>query len=296
MSHASEYTTPLSGKPYYRNTGVIKAANQNGELFCVGEISYERFDDQNFQYVVTPYWNQIRYLPVSVFSGLPGFDFDIKKDKYYRVNMTPTFIQMRTPGEAREDLWELLDEVGLDYYDRFEWLLRTDKRCGDDNLSVVRKREVKSLCFDLDGFDFNDLQPGDKVSLSSISDIGRGKKDLGDYVYRLLANGVELYIEEETRWFSQSERMAMLYLLFQMKEHSNKYHAVRQEMGIERAKKEGKYKGRKRITIDPLKLKEVIEQFKIGAITEEEALKSLNVTRSTFYRRMKEIGRSEEEI
>lgn len=56
----------------------------------------------------------------------------------YRVNMMPYFISERTPSEKREDLWELLEEVGLDYYDRFEWLLRTNMRCGTDNLIVER--------------------------------------------------------------------------------------------------------------------------------------------------------------
>ena len=54
------------------------------------------------------------------------------------INMMPYFISERTPSEKREDLWELLEEVGLDYYDRFEWLLRTNMRCGTDNLIVER--------------------------------------------------------------------------------------------------------------------------------------------------------------
>ena len=64
-------------------------------------------------------------LPASVFQGIPGIDMDLRLERYYRVNYIPTFIAERTPSESREDLWELLTSVGLDYYDRFEWLLRT---------------------------------------------------------------------------------------------------------------------------------------------------------------------------
>lgn len=67
-----------------------------------------------------------------------GLDMSMRLERYYRVNMMPYFISERTPSEKREDLWELLEEVGLDYYDRFEWLLRTNMRCGTDNLIVER--------------------------------------------------------------------------------------------------------------------------------------------------------------
>jgi hypothetical protein len=54
------------------------------------------------------------------------------------VNYVPVFITERTPGPSREDLWELLESVGLDYYDRLEWLIRTDLRAAIDNLIVER--------------------------------------------------------------------------------------------------------------------------------------------------------------
>lgn len=41
-------------------------------------------------------------------------------------------------GPSREDLWELMERVGLEYYDRFEWLIRTDLRAAIDNLIVER--------------------------------------------------------------------------------------------------------------------------------------------------------------
>ena len=126
----NEYTLPLQGKPYYRSSGIIYAVDRSGNKYAVGRVDLERFDDQNFQYVFTPEWSVIDTLPSSIFQGIPGLDMSMRLERYYRVNMTPYFISERTPSESREDLWELLEAVGLDYYDRFEWLLRTDMRCG----------------------------------------------------------------------------------------------------------------------------------------------------------------------
>ena len=289
MSLTSEYTTPLQGTPYYRNVGIIKAFDQSGAEYCVGEISHERFDDQNFQYVLSPYWEQIPYLSQQVFSGLPGFDLSVKRDHYYRVNITPAFIQMRTPSESREDLWELLTEVGLDYYDRFEWLLRSQKRCGDDNLIVVRKRENQQFSISTTGLDFNHLYPGDSVSLDYLYDVATSNNEFSKCVYRLLVNGVNIYISKEDRWLTPMERRAMLYLLCNMQTYNENYAKIRQAQGIHRAKEAGKYHGRSRISIDPLLFKEVADRFKAGELSEEEALRTLNLTRSTFYRRLREL-------
>lgn len=132
------YTRPLQGEPYYRNSGIIYAVDRCGNKYSVARVDLERFDDQNFQYVFTPDWDTIDSLPTSIFQGIPGLNMSMRLERYYRVNMTPYFISERTPSEKREDLWELLEEVGLDYYDRFEWLLRTNMRCGTDNLIVER--------------------------------------------------------------------------------------------------------------------------------------------------------------
>ena len=135
----SEYITPLTGKPYYRSVGIIKAYDKYNRNYSVGEIILERFDEQNYQYIIKPYWELIEHIPHNVFQGIPGINMELRKTCYYRVNMIPTFITMRTPSESRENVKELMRSVGLDYYDRFEWLLRSESRCGDDNLYVIRK-------------------------------------------------------------------------------------------------------------------------------------------------------------
>ncbi|MFR1167502.1 MAG: hypothetical protein ACLSDQ_07830 [Adlercreutzia equolifaciens] len=49
----------------------------------------------------------------------------VRKTCYERDNRTPTLIADRAPMANREDLWSLLDECGMDYWDPLEWLVRS---------------------------------------------------------------------------------------------------------------------------------------------------------------------------
>ncbi len=64
--------------------------------------------------------------------------------------------------------------------------------------------------------------------------------------------------------------------------------ARRRREGIERAKKEGRYKGRKPIEIDETLFDAVVERWKRGEITAREAMSRLRLKPNTFYRRIKE--------
>lgn len=86
-------TTPLAGTPSYVNSGIIKAVMKSGEKISVAQIDYQEFDEENFQYVISPYWEIVDGLPASVFQGIPGIDMDLRLEKYYRVNYIPTFIE-----------------------------------------------------------------------------------------------------------------------------------------------------------------------------------------------------------
>jgi len=285
---AAEYTTPIQGKPYYRSEGIIKAIDRKDNQYNVAGIAFERFDDQNFQYVFSPYWGQIENLPSDIFSGIPGIDMSIPKEHYYRVNMTPSFISKRTPSENRADLQDLLSEVGLDYYDRFEWLLRTNKRCGDDNLIVVRKRSKTLTFHHPKEKDINNFQPGDQVVLNKLCDISSNSKTASESVFRLYQSGVSIYIKEDDMTLTFDVCKKNLYSLRHLLEYEKRFRQMRQMEGISQAKSQGKYKGRKKITIDPLLFSDTVERFRRGIITEEQAITTLGISRSTFYRRIKE--------
>ena len=283
----SEYTTSLDGTPYYRSVGIIQVFDKHNFKYNIGEIIFERFDDQNFQYIFKPYWDLIECLPINIFSGIPGINMDVKKDFYYRVNMTPTFISMRTPSENREDVNELMASVGLDYYDRFEWLLRTNMVCGDDNFIVIRKKDVP-LRIENGNLLNQNFSPEDEIVLDNLSDIKTENTLIINEMFKLLQSGVQIYIKNEDRYLPMTERKIMLYLLRNMRKRYEENKKNSRLLGIEKAKLDGKYTGRKPIEIEEEFLKDVALDFLNGKLSEKQAMNKLDLeSRATFYRKIK---------
>lgn len=297
----NEQTTPLSGKPYYRSAGLIKVWAGDGTEYAVAVITLERFDEQNFQYIFTPIWSVIDALPVNLFHGIPGLDLDLRLAAYYRVNMTPVFIADRTPGRNREDLWELMESVGLDYYDRFEWLLRTDLRYSSDNL-IVRRLADSGRNYSLSDLRMSpeitrELTCHDTITLSSFQSFSDTSARQFSRDFRvLLASGASLYFENEHRHLSDEERCAMLRLLILQKRLDQKQRRQKQENGIAQAKAQGKYTGRKKIEVDAFLMEEIDTQLKAKEISVSEAMSQLGLrSRATFYRRLREYRAGDKE-
>lgn len=286
----NEHAKPLAGEPYYRNSGIIYALDGSERKYAVGRVDYERFDDQNYQYVFSPEWGVIDALPGSVFQGIPGLDMSLRLERYYRVNMTPYFISERTPSESREDLWELLSAVGMDYYDRFEWMLRAHMRCGTDNLIVERATPARQFKYDESQSLPDDLQPDDCVAISSLSSMGTSNRQLRNGLLSVLRSGSHIFDESESRMLSEEERSMLLKLFLIQEELDAKNRKTAQASGIQAAKAEGKYTGRKRLSVDTNLLRQVAGSFEKHQITEKEAMRRTGIkSRSTFYRRLREI-------
>lgn len=282
-------TTPLTGTPSYVNSGIIKAVMKSGEKISVAQIDYQEFDEENFQYVISPYWEVIDGLPASVFQGIPGIDMDLRLERYYRVNYIPTFIAERTPSENREDLWELLESVDLDYYDRFEWLLRTTMRAANDNLIVERKRVPKVIEEFTSGM-LSGLQYGDKIIVDSMEAIADTTAGFTDGIFTIVTNGVNINDQSGQVLVDAMTRAAMVPIVVTQRIITRREHAVNRRKGIEQAKKNGKYTGRKPIEVDEKVLRQVNQELKDGLITLEEAMKRTKIaSKSTFYRKVRSL-------
>ena len=282
-------TTPLAGTPSYVSSGIIKAVMKNGEKASVAQIDYQEFDEENFQYVFSPYWEIIDGLPASVFQGIPGIDMALRLKNYYRVNYIPTFISERTPSESREDLWELMDSVGLKYYDRFEWLLRTNMRAANDNLIVERRRKEKVVRQFAPGI-LSDMQYGDKVIVESMETIAGTTAGLADGMFHILISGIDVVTQEDQVLVDMTTRSAMVP--YMMTQRLMAYHEkiTNRRMGIEQARKDGKYTGRKPIEVDETMLRQIAKELDEGIITVEEAMKRTKInSRSTFYRKLRKL-------
>lgn len=68
---------------------------------------------------------------------IAGIDVDLHKEEYIR-NYVPSFVTQRTIPEGREDLFPLLEKIGLTWNDLFEVLCRTHAPCGNDDYYVSR--------------------------------------------------------------------------------------------------------------------------------------------------------------
>lgn len=283
-------TTPLVGKPVFINSGIIKAVMDSGEMVSVGQIDYQEFDEENFQYIISLYWEIVDGLPASVFQGIPGIDMDLRLKHYYRANYIPTFISERTPSENREDLWELLESVGLDYYDRFEWLLRTDMCSGNDNL-IVERRRMESKVFEYSDSIISDLQYGDKVIIENVDSIGKNSTALSENIFRLVSNGIEVEFRNGDSFINTESRQAMISYFIHHKLMKIQENADSRREGIEKAKSDGKYQGRKPIEVDEMVLREVAEELDKGLIKVEDAMRRTGISsRSTFYRKLKALN------
>ena len=282
-------TTPLAGTPSYVNSGIIKAVMKNGEKISVAQIDYQEFDEENFQYVISPYWEIVDGLPASVFQGIPGIDMDLRLETYYRVNYIPTFIAERTPSENREDLWEILESVGLDYYDRFEWLIRTPMRAANDNLIVERRRTEQVVEKYTTGI-LSNLQYGDKVIVDSMKAIADTTAGFADEIFTVITNGVDIISESGQMLVDITTRSSMIPIIIAQKIIAQREYAKNRRSGIEQAKKQGKYTGRKPIEVDEKVLRQVNQELKAGLISVEEAMKRTKIgSKSTFYRKVRAL-------
>ena len=204
--------------------------------------------------------------------------------------MTPYFISERTPSESREDLWELLEAVGLDYYDRFEWLLRTDMRCGTDNLIVERAEVARTITFESINSLPPDLQPADLVSIQGFQSIAKTSRQLRKILLQILRSGAHIWDETDSHQLSEEECSLLLNLLMVQESMEAKQNKQRHQEGVAQAKNNGKYAGRKKIVVDPNLFRQIAEDFRNHKVTEVEAMHRTGIrSRSTFYRRLKEI-------
>ena len=180
--------------------------------------------------------------------------------------------------------------MGLDYYDRFEWLIRTDLRCGNDNLIVERYREgTEEFTYEEAAGREAQLQYGDHVIVQSQTQVSANPSVYTEKMLRLLATGAVVSFEQEGLQIDRENRDSAMMLLRQQYYAAKLWEEKRHREGVARAKARGEYRGRKKIAIEEERLKEIAALFHQKKISEKQAMERLGIaSRSTFYRRLKE--------
>ena len=129
------------------------------------------------------------------------------------------------------------------------------------------------------------VREGDTVIVESISRFARNTRDLLELIDQLSAKRVEFVSRKEAIDTSTPTGKFMLTVFGAVAELEREYILQRQREGIAIAKEQGKYKGRKPI-VSP-EFEQVTARWRSGAVTAAEAMRTLRMSKTTFYRKVK---------
>ena len=133
------------------------------------------------------------------------------------------------------------------------------------------------------------VRRGDTVIVESISRFARNTRDLLELVEKLTVKGVDFVSKKEAIDTTTPTGKFMLTVVGAVAELEREYILQRQREGIAIAKANGVYKGRK--SLQPPEFEKVTAKWRNGQITAAEAMRQLGMSKSTFYRRVKEQSR-----
>ena len=132
------------------------------------------------------------------------------------------------------------------------------------------------------------VRAGDTVVVESISRIARNTRDLLSIISELTDKQVEFVSLKENIDTTTPQGRFMLTVFGALAELERESILERQREGIEIAKTEGKYKGRKPLDIDEARFRAACSRWRSGEVTATAAMKELGLKPNTFYRRVRE--------
>ena len=130
------------------------------------------------------------------------------------------------------------------------------------------------------------VREGDTVIVESYSRFARNTRDLLSLVDRLNSKGVEFVSQKERFDTSTPQGRLMLTMFAALYEFERDCTLERQAEGIAIAKEEGRMTGRPKKQIGDFE--SVYNDVKRGELSATKAAKQLNISRSTWYRKIKD--------
>lgn len=146
--------------------------------------------------------------------------------------------------------------------------------------NVKDRTELKAM------LDF--CREGDCIYIHDFSRLARSTRDLLDIVNYLNDKGVKLVSNKENLDTSSATGRLMLSVIASINEFERENMLERQAEGIQIAKREGKYKGRKQIQVDKQKFDREYEKYMSRKISKSQMAINLNISRPTLDRLLKE--------
>lgn len=134
----------------------------------------------------------------------------------------------------------------------------------------------------------NFVREGDTVIVESFSRLARSTRDLLDIVNQLNEKNVKFVSQKETIDTSTPAGEFMLTVFAALADLERKTTLQRQREGIEIAKAEGKYKGRKPIDVDEEQFRKLYNDWQNGKTTPKIMMNELGLKSATFWRKVRE--------
>ncbi len=128
---------------------------------------------------------------------------------------------------------------------------------------------------------------GDCIVVESYSRLARNVKDLLDIVEEMEKKNIMFISKKENIDTSTATGKLMLNIFASLSQFEREQLKERQREGIELAKREGKYAGRKAVEIDEEQFKKYLDEVSTGEMKITEVCKKLGISRSVFYKREK---------
>lgn len=178
------------------------------------------------------------------------------------------YIRVSTLEQNTESQFEILKQYKIDKY--FE-----------EKISAKNTNRPKLM----EMLDY--VRNGDTVYVKDFSRLARSTKDLLEILEKLENKGVKLVSNKENLDTSTPAGKLMVTMLGAIYEFERANLLERQKDGIAVAKREGKYKGRKKIQ-KPDNWQEVYSDWSCRKITAKKACELLKLKTNTFYNFVKE--------
>lgn len=170
-------------------------------------------------------------------------------------------------------------------------LARQRKMMEDHNVEEIFPENASAK--DTDRTEFKKMmafiRAGDVLYVESISRIARNTKDLLNIVSELNEKGVEFISLKENINTQTPQGRFVLTIFGALAELERESILERQREGIEIAKAQGKYHGRKPINLDINQFKKVCAKWRANEITATKAMELSGLKKTTFYRKVAEL-------
>ena len=132
------------------------------------------------------------------------------------------------------------------------------------------------------------VREGDTLVVESISRLARSTKDLLSIMEELDKKKVKFVSQKESIDTSTPNGVFMMTIFAAMAQLERETMLARQREGIEIAKAEGKYKGRKPVEVDEEKFRHLYNDWQNGKSTPKIMMNELGLKPTTFWRKVKE--------